>query len=900
MQYQYFDIFTPDRDNRKIKGIKLKNGIIIVFVSDINITNSSCCVGVGAGSNNDTVNGIAHFLEHLLFMGNEKYPENNQYHEYIISNGGTDNAFTSDKITCYYFSLMHESFYKGLEILSWFFRKPLLDIKYIESESKIINSEHNKNINSDKWITDHLFKKFIKTEKFNKFSTGNNKSLEIITKETIFEFYNNYYTTDNMYVCIIDILPIDEMINKYIQLFEDIPKTTKNMPKLENIKLIDNNLIIYTSSLKSKYLNIFLLLDCDDKNKDDIQIINIINYLIGLEYYNSLCYKLKESNLTNEVLSAIDHYYDKQTLISVNIALKKEKNIETVIQYFHNYINNMYNLSYEHFSNIYNNIKNINTLKMLYKDKDNSQNVAISIAENLSKNFNNTCAYNDKIMNDCSKDIYNKFIKMIKHNKIKFITNYNILNIPDDKFIKDEYYNTSFYIGNYDINIKLDMTFDFHKSIILDSIDGIINNPVNIDLNKIPTLIKKNEKQLIYQLDINKYNKPQSNIVIIRKNNNLLDKYNKTYFDIYCLIIQNILNYYLDPLIDFEMNFKISSENNNYFLNFIGFNVFIYDYMKKILDLIQFDELFKLENIESTFNRVVSELKDIYVELKLDVPYVMCTNYIDIIIRDELHTDEIIKLLDKLTFDKFKNIYTDLFSYYKEIILIIGSVDLYTILQTIPKSNLLSHKTTVKNSLITDFNYSIPDKHTNEKNNCVIGCFIIKKYNYADENEKQKLYNKIIKYTFVANIMSKLISEPLFNKLRTIEKLGYIVRCKQINYVTPFETIITIQYMVQSDHNIKKLFKSFDNFNDNLKKTYFNEKNKKKFISLQKSMIKGMKLNHGFLKQETAYYRDLILNDIYDFNNKKIMYKIIKSITFDDIIKGFKLLLDAKMNTIEI
>ena len=76
---QYFDIEVMINEKRVVKGFELDNKIKIVLISDPDINISSCSVSVGAGYLQDEFPGTAHFLEHLLFMGSEKYPNESNF-----------------------------------------------------------------------------------------------------------------------------------------------------------------------------------------------------------------------------------------------------------------------------------------------------------------------------------------------------------------------------------------------------------------------------------------------------------------------------------------------------------------------------------------------------------------------------------------------------------------------------------------------------------------------------------------------------------------------------------------------------------------------------------------------------------------------------------------------------
>ena len=92
-------------DDRQYEALQLANGLKVVLVHDEKAEKGACAVSVGVGSLMDGERslGLAHFLEHMLFMGSRKFPGTNEYSEFISLNSGYDNAYTSDEETTYYF-----------------------------------------------------------------------------------------------------------------------------------------------------------------------------------------------------------------------------------------------------------------------------------------------------------------------------------------------------------------------------------------------------------------------------------------------------------------------------------------------------------------------------------------------------------------------------------------------------------------------------------------------------------------------------------------------------------------------------------------------------------------------------------------------------------------------------
>lgn len=69
----------------------------------------------GSLSDPPNISGLAHFCEHMLFLGTEKYPKENEYSQFLSEHAGSSNAFTSGEHTNYYFDVSHEHLQGALD-----------------------------------------------------------------------------------------------------------------------------------------------------------------------------------------------------------------------------------------------------------------------------------------------------------------------------------------------------------------------------------------------------------------------------------------------------------------------------------------------------------------------------------------------------------------------------------------------------------------------------------------------------------------------------------------------------------------------------------------------------------------------------------------------------------------
>jgi insulysin len=174
-------IAKPEGDSREYKAIKLDNQMSVLLISEPSAENSAAAIDVHVGSLSDPaeLQGLAHFCEHLLFMGTKTYPDEAEYSRFLAENGGKSNAFTMGERTNYYFDIQADHFEPALDRFSKFFIEPLFLDSCILRELQAVDSEHKKNINNDTWAGYQLLKDSADpNHSFSKFSTGNLTTLK--------------------------------------------------------------------------------------------------------------------------------------------------------------------------------------------------------------------------------------------------------------------------------------------------------------------------------------------------------------------------------------------------------------------------------------------------------------------------------------------------------------------------------------------------------------------------------------------------------------------------------------------------------------------------------------------------------------------------------------------------
>ncbi len=227
-------------DKAEFRRFVLDNGLRVLLVSDPNFNKSGASLGVGIGQIDDPFEhaGLAHFLEHMLFLGTEKYPDVSDYGTYINTNGGYNNAYTSTDLTNYQFEVRHEALEGALDRFAQFFIAPLFNPDFTEREVNAVNNEAMRHVQND--LRRMLN---VRREIYNpaagesKFSTGNLQTLANADADVVRAFYEANYSADRMALSIASNVSLDELEKLTREKFAAIPNRSLDTIEREPVFL---------------------------------------------------------------------------------------------------------------------------------------------------------------------------------------------------------------------------------------------------------------------------------------------------------------------------------------------------------------------------------------------------------------------------------------------------------------------------------------------------------------------------------------------------------------------------------------------------------------------------------------------------------------------------------------
>ncbi|MFC3284290.1 insulinase family protein [Litchfieldella rifensis] len=319
-------------DERDYRILTLANGLTVLLVSDAKADKAAASMNVGVGSASDPSDlaGLAHFVEHMLFLGTDKYPEADAYQNYLNRHGGTHNAFTAPQDTNYFFDIEPEALPGALDRFGRFFIAPLFNADQLESERNIVHSEYQARLRDDgRRVNDALNQVLNPDNPTTGFSVGSRETLadreegEPSLRERVIDFYENHYGANVMHLAIVAPQPLDRLEAMVQERFIDIADRDLSRPQVD-APLVEKGslpLAVDVKSVRDSRQVRFLFPVVDPINHYRHKPAAYLANLLGHEGEGSLLAALRDAGLADGLSAGVTHGDGNEALFSIDISL---------------------------------------------------------------------------------------------------------------------------------------------------------------------------------------------------------------------------------------------------------------------------------------------------------------------------------------------------------------------------------------------------------------------------------------------------------------------------------------------------------------------------------------------------------------------------------------------------
>lgn len=267
-----------------------------------------------AGSRQDFENkdGLAHFVEHILFRRNAEF-NNSQLAREFEKTGTIYNAFTEQELTCFYLKGLNEKFEDVFNLISKFFVCPVFDKKDFEKEKRIILEEiRSYEDDPEEYILDIGNELIFPNHPLGRLITGTTKSLKNINLEDIQNYFAEYYTPNNLVVAFVGNLPFE----KVAEAVNTKLGSLNPHPLHNQIINIPSNIIPKKDIERDLEQSHFLYqMRIDNLTEKQLPMLKLLSYYLS-ESPSSLIYSsLREkSGLVYNVFTNVEQFSDTNVL----------------------------------------------------------------------------------------------------------------------------------------------------------------------------------------------------------------------------------------------------------------------------------------------------------------------------------------------------------------------------------------------------------------------------------------------------------------------------------------------------------------------------------------------------------------------------------------------------------
>ena len=918
-------IIKSQNDEREYRVITLQNNLQCLLVHDKDADKSAASLSVKVGFHQDPTDrpGLAHFLEHMLFLGTEKYPHQDEYANYIAENAGMRNAFTDSFETNYFFECSNQALYGALDRFSKFFICPLFTESCSEREINAVNSEHEKNIMQDIWRQMQLFRSTSKEGHiYNRFGTGTKETLGQPTiRKDLLEFHEKFYSANIMKAVICGKETLDTLEGWAKEYFDPIKNANVTVPKVTDIPFEAEQLGTFWRVFPVKDKDIldftWVMEDFDPYYKNNP--IKYISHLLGHEGPNSLLSYLMDEGLATALSSSYHPEREMFSIVSVTIDLTKKglENYKQVCSIVFAYIKMIQEKGPQ--KRIFDELKKTLQFQFDYKDKEKPMGYTYTLATKMHFYPVEDLLRTSYLMEEYNPELIQKALNSLRIDNLRLYLISKSVEKQCDQV--EKWYNQKYSCEKFDKEflqlLENPQVKPSKSGKILDLPPENEFIPENFDLfakdfeslPKHPEKVYESEIMTSYFKQDNTFKKPKASVLVKAYCNDLGMGHDSRTFTLLGFWLKLFDEALREILYQAEMAKLIVNVNldesslNGIKFHIVGFN----DSIDKIcIDLFKKFKEFDPSNMEEDFKNFKQKFLDEKKNFSSNPPYLQAihlTTYFfhcqtGTIILPELSYE----ITEKLIFEDLIKFHNSFFKTMRFESFFIGNltkekaIDTAKHIESILSTTRPGTKVLPKEEIPelrffklepnTTWFYEriIPVTETGEKeSNSSIVCY----YQLEQSSHQKEL---------LIQVMCNYLKSPCFNVLRTEEQLGYIVHSSNYSYRDVLGLIILIQSNVKPSHFLSQRISNF------LEKTKekINEISDEEFNKHVESVRASITEKDLSIVQEGERYWREVRTHKYLWNRREIQLEKLNTLTKEDMKDLFNKIFFSECKKLEI
>lgn len=283
-------------------------------------------VDVGSRDENPEINGVSHFIEHMMFKGTEKRTAKD-IAEALDAVGGQLNAFTTKEYTCYYARVLDEHFDLAVDLLSDMLFGSKFEAQDIDRERNVIIEEIKMYEDApDELVHDIFAGSMWQGHALGRPIIGTAEVIAGLSRDNIVDFYRTYYNPGKIIVAVAGNINHDNVINKLRPIFE----SKKGIAPSREMTAPAPRRDIICRNKETEQVHLCVGTPGLNLENERIYVIQVLNTILGGGLSSRLFQEIREQRgLVYSVYSYHSSYHDTG-LFCVYAGLSKQ-NVDEVL-----------------------------------------------------------------------------------------------------------------------------------------------------------------------------------------------------------------------------------------------------------------------------------------------------------------------------------------------------------------------------------------------------------------------------------------------------------------------------------------------------------------------------------------------------------------------------------------